>query len=77
MQTLTSDLKSVNVGADAAERLERRRFKHVETLSGDVASASSLYLLRVHRLYWLATMLQVGLKSALVLSIITDCCCLD
>ena len=77
MQTLTCDLKSINVEADAAERLERGRFKHVETLSGEVASSSTLYLLWIHRPNWLTTMLQIGPKSALVFSIITDCCCLD
>ena len=71
------DFDRINVAANVAERLERRRFEYVETQAGEAAPASPLYRLRANRPYWLVTMQQIGLVSALVLSIITDGCGLD
>ena len=73
----TGAFDRIEVDIDAAELLVRRRFEHVEQQTGEAAPASPLYRLRAHRPYWLATMQQIGLVSALVLSIITDGCGLD
>ena len=74
---LAEDFDSINVAANAAERLERSRFEYIETQAGEAAPASPLYRLPAHEQYWLATMQQIRLVSALILSIITDGCGLD
>ena len=52
-------------------------FEHVKQQTGEAAPASPLYRLRAHRPYWLATMQEIVVVSALVLLINTDGCCLD
>ena len=73
------DFDRINVAANAAERLKRHRFEYIETQAGEATPASPLYRLWAQRPYWLATMQQIWLVSALSLrvSIITDGCGLD